>query len=48
MIIKWQKQLLCMVYTNCFTIFVLIIINKQKKKQINNSLSIIKKCNVGK
>ena len=32
-IVNWLKQLMCMVYTNCFTLCVLIIINKQTKKQ---------------
>jgi hypothetical protein len=31
-IIKWLKQLTCMIYTNCFIICVLIVINKQIKK----------------
>ena len=47
-IIKWLKQLVCMVCTNYFIICVLIVINKQTNKQINNSLSIIEKCNMRK
>jgi hypothetical protein len=43
-IIKWLKQLTCMIYTNCFAICILIVINKQ----INSSLSITNKCNMGK
>jgi hypothetical protein len=33
--IKWLKQLTCMIYTNYFTICVLVVINKQINKQIN-------------
>jgi hypothetical protein len=39
-LIKWLKQLRCIVYINCFIICILIIINKQKK-----TLSINEKCN---
>jgi hypothetical protein len=34
---------MCMVYTNFFTICVVIVINKQTNKQIKSSLSIIEK-----
>jgi hypothetical protein len=47
-IIKWLKQLMTIVYTECFRICVLIVINKQRNKQINNSLSITEKCNMEK
>jgi hypothetical protein len=43
---KQLKQLRCMVYTNCFTICVEIVINKQTNKWINNSLSITEKCRI--
>jgi hypothetical protein len=47
-IIKWIKQLTCMIYTNCFIICVLIVLDKKINKQINSSLSITKKHNMGK
>jgi hypothetical protein len=47
-IIEWLKQLTHMIYTNCFTTCVLIVINKQSNKQINSLLSITRKCNMGK
>jgi hypothetical protein len=37
-----------MIYTNYFTLCVLIVINKQTNKDANNSLSIIEKYNMGK
>jgi hypothetical protein len=37
-----------MVYRNCFTICVLIAINKQTNKQLNNLLSITETGNMGK
>jgi hypothetical protein len=37
---------MCMVYTNYFYLYVLIVINKQTNKQINNSLSINENCNM--
>jgi hypothetical protein len=43
-IIKWLKQLTCIIYTIFFSICVLIIINKK----INNSLSIPENYNMGK
>jgi hypothetical protein len=42
------KQLTYIIYTNCFIICVLIVINKKINKQINSSLSITKKCNMAK
>jgi hypothetical protein len=47
-IIKWLKQLTCMIYTKKITICILIVINMKINKQINSSLSITKKCNKNK
>jgi hypothetical protein len=37
-----------MVYTNYFTICVVMVINKQTNKQINNLMSITKNCSMEK
>jgi hypothetical protein len=37
-----------MIYANCFTMCILIVVNNQINKQINSLVSITKKCQTGK